>query len=53
MKAAVREMALEYSEWDGEFVLGDEKKKLIAGVPEQVKGDIRFAHEQIRNFDLL
>lgn len=52
-EAAVRELALKFDKWEGEFVLGEEKKnKLIATVDEQVKDDIKFAHEQIRNFAL-
>ena len=52
-EVAVRELALKFDKWDGEFVLSEDKKnKLIAGVPRQVKDDIKFAHEQIRNFAL-
>ncbi len=50
---AVRELALKFDKWDGEFVLGEQKKnQLIASVPEQVKNDITFAYEQIRTFAL-
>ena len=52
-EVAVRELALKFDKWDGEFILSEEKKnQLIASVPEQVKDDIKFAHEQIRNFAL-
>lgn len=52
-ESAVRELALKFDKWEGEFVLGEEKKsQLIATVPEQVKEDIKFAHEQIRAFAL-
>ena len=52
-EAAVRELALKFDKWDGDFVLNEDKKnRLIASVPEQVKDDIRFAHEQISSFAL-
>ena len=52
-EAAVRELALKFDKWDGDFVLNEDKKNwLIASVPEQVKDDIRFAHEQISSFAL-
>ncbi|EFI34510.1 histidinol dehydrogenase [Desulfonatronospira thiodismutans ASO3-1] len=48
---AVREMAAKYDGWSTDFVLQEEKKeRLIAMVPEQVKTDIRFAHDQVFNF---
>ncbi len=48
---AIREMAMKFDGWAGEFVLQDKKKqRLIASVPEQVKDDIRFAHDQVLNF---
>ncbi len=50
-EVAVREYALKFDGWQGDFVLSDEKKqRLIASVPEQVKADIRFAYEQVKRF---
>jgi sulfopropanediol 3-dehydrogenase len=52
-ESAVRELALKFDKWEGEFVLSEQKKRqLIATVPEQVKEDIKFAHEQIHAFAL-
>lgn len=51
---AVRDIAKKFDKWEGDFILSDAKKqKLIASVPESVKADIRFAHEQIKNFATL
>ncbi len=48
---AVVEYARKFDGWEGEFVLGEAKKKrLLAGVPAQVKDDIRFAHQQVSRF---
>ena len=50
-ESAVREMAAKYDGWSGEFVLQEDKKqRLIARVPEQVKTDICFAHDQVFRF---
>lgn len=50
-EAAVRTLAKKFDNWEGDFILGDEKKsKLIKSVPESVKEDIRFAHRQIETF---
>ncbi len=47
----VRAVAKRLDKWEGDFILSEEKKqKLIASVPESVKADIRFAHEQIVAF---
>lgn len=52
-ESAVREMAAKFDGWSGEFVLREDKKQqLIAAVPEQVRADIRFAHEQVLSFAL-
>lgn len=47
--------ALDYAEkldhWSGDVVLSDEKRAtLIAQVPQQVRDDIEFAHDQVRRF---
>jgi len=48
---AVRELAKKFDNWEGEFVLSDEKKqRLIASVAQQDKDDIRFAYEQVSRF---
>lgn len=50
-EAAVVELAKKFDDWEGEFILSPEKKQaLIAQVPEQVKADIRYAHEQVSAF---
>lgn len=50
-EAAIRELALKFDNWEGDFVLSEAKKKqLIDSVPESVKNDIRFAHEQVFRF---
>ena len=50
-EVAVQELAQKYDRWEGEFILGaDKKARLIASVPQHVKDDIVFAHEQVRNF---
>lgn len=47
----VRELAKKFDNWDGEFILSEEKKaQLIDQVPESVKADIQFAHEQVSGF---
>jgi sulfopropanediol 3-dehydrogenase len=48
---AVREYAEKFDGWTGDFLLGEEKKaRLIEQVPQQVKDDIRFAHDQVTRF---
>jgi sulfopropanediol 3-dehydrogenase len=48
---AIRELAKKYDDWDGDFVLSEEKKqRLIASLPEEQKQDIRFSFEQVRTF---
>ncbi|WP_368407568.1 histidinol dehydrogenase [Desulfobotulus pelophilus] len=48
---AVAELARKFDNWEGPFVLSDEKKqKLIESVPQRVKDDIRFAYEQVAGF---
>ena len=50
-EAAVRELAAKFDHWNREFILGDEEKeKLIAMVPQQVKEDIVFAYDQAYGF---
>ena len=50
-EAAVRELAQKFDGWEGDFVLSEEKKQtLIDSVPQAVKDDIRFAHEQVFRF---
>ncbi|GBE44316.1 sulfopropanediol 3-dehydrogenase [bacterium BMS3Bbin10] len=48
---AVRSYAREFDGWEGDFVLGPEKKAaLIAEVSDSAKEDIRFAHAQVKRF---
>ncbi len=50
-ETAVRQYALKFDNWESDFILSEEKKqRLIESVPEQVKSDIRFAHEQVQRF---
>ncbi len=50
-ETAVAEYAETFDGRAGDFVLSDDKRqKLIASVPEAVKDDIRFAHDQVRRF---
>lgn len=50
-ETAVREMAKTFDGWEGDFILSQEQKAaLIAQVPESVKEDIRFAHQQVAGF---
>lgn len=50
-EVAVREMAKQFDNWEGDFVLSDEKRQtLIDSVPQSVKDDIDFAHKQIKRF---
>ena len=48
---AVRELAKKFDNWDGDFVLSEEKKQtLMAQVPQSVKDDLQFAYEQVAGF---
>jgi len=50
-EAAARDYAERFDGWTGDFLLSDEKKaRLVDAVPQQVKDDIRFAHEQVTRF---
>lgn len=50
-EAAVRDFARQFDNWQGDFILTDEKlQALIAEVPQSVKDDIDFAHRQIKRF---
>ena len=50
-EAAVRDYAERFDGWTGDFLLGEEKKaRLIDEVPQQIKDDIRFAHDQVTRF---
>ncbi len=50
-ESAVRAFARQFDDWDDEVILSDEKKqRLIDNVPDQVKADIQFAHEQVKRF---
>ena len=48
---AVRRLAIKFDNWEGEFILGSEKKNhLISQVPEDLKKDIQFSLEQVQGF---
>lgn len=48
---AVKELAKKFDNWEGDFILSEEKKQqLIDQVPESVKQDIRFAYDQVYGF---
>lgn len=48
---AARRYALELDRWDGDIVVSHEARKAAAAlVPEQLKADIRFAHDNVRRF---
>jgi len=50
-ESAVRELALKFDNWEGEFVLTEaRKKRLIDSVPDTVKQDIQFAYQQVYRF---
>ena len=50
-EGAVRDLAKKFDGWDDEFLLSEEKRqRLIDSVPQRVKDDIRFAHEQVFGF---
>lgn len=52
-ETAVREYAAEFDNWKRDFILhAEEIQQLIATVPQQVKDDIAFAHEQVHGFAL-
>ncbi len=48
---AVKDYALKFDNWQGDFILSDEKRaELIAQVPERVKQDINFTFKQVTEF---
>lgn len=50
-EAAVRKFAQELDMWSGEIVVSPEVRRAAAAlVPEKLKADIRFAHDNIRRF---
>lgn len=50
-EAAVKEYAAQFDNWQGDFILSDEKRaELIAQVPEQTRQDIQFAYKQVKAF---
>ncbi len=50
-EGVVRELAKKFDNWEGEFILTEEKKqKLIDKVPQRVKDDLEFAYEQVSTF---
>lgn len=50
-EGAVRRMAAQFDKWEGEILLTDaDRARAIARVPDEVKRDIRYAHDNIRRF---
>ena len=50
-EAKAREYAAKFDKWEGETVVSEEAKAAaIAKVPQRLKDDIRFAHDQVRRF---
>lgn len=48
---AARRYAREFDKWDGDIVVSqDQRKRAAVVVPEQLKADIRFAHDNVRRF---
>lgn len=48
---AVAELAKKFDNWEGDFILSEEKKQqLIDKVPESVRKDLEFAYEQVYGF---
>mgnify|MGYP006414311371 CR=1 FL=1 len=48
---AVIQLAKKFDNWEGDFILSPAKKqRLIDSVPEKIKQDILFAHEQVFGF---
>jgi sulfopropanediol 3-dehydrogenase len=50
-EAAVRSLAKELDDWDGDMVVSaQERAAAAAAVPDRLKRDIAFAHDQVRRF---
>ena len=50
-EVAVKELAQKFDGWTKDFIVSDrELEELISQVPQSVKDDIDFAHEQIKGF---
>lgn len=50
-EVAVKELAKKFDGWTQDFIVSDQKiQALISQVPQDVKDDIDFAHEQIKGF---
>ncbi len=48
---AIRRFARDLDKWEGDILLPDAARKAAAAlVPEQLKADIRFAHDNVRRF---
>jgi Histidinol dehydrogenase/Bacterial extracellular solute-binding protein, family 7 len=48
---AVKEFAKKFDNWEGDFILSDEKKQLLIDqVPQRIKDDLQFAYEQVSGF---
>ncbi len=50
-EAKAREYAAKFDKWDGDIVVSrDAREAAAAKVPQRLKDDIRFAHDQVRRF---
>ncbi len=50
-EAAARRLARELDQWDGEILVSaDALARAAAALPERLKDDIRFAHDNVRRF---
>ncbi|MGE0006001.1 MAG: histidinol dehydrogenase, partial [Parvibaculaceae bacterium] len=50
-ESAARKFARDLDGWEGEIVVSaEERRRAAAQVPERLKSDIRFAHDNVRRF---
>ena len=50
-EAKARDYAAKFDKWEGEIVVSPEEREAAAAkVPQRLKDDIRFAHDQVRRF---
>jgi len=50
-EVTAREYAARFDKWDGDIVVSQEDREAAANkVPERLKSDVKFAHEQVRRF---
>ncbi len=50
-EAVARDYASKFDQWDGDIVVSDEQRAAAAGqIPQKLKDDIRFAHDNVSRF---